>query len=73
MKKVNLKDYPKFWNDFTERVNKDIDPSTPISGSVIKFWVKDWYGITVHIMSNGPLAEVYMMGPDYTAFLLRWS
>lgn len=73
MRKVNLKSYPKFWTDFTDRVNKNIDPSMPISGSLIKIWIKDWYGLNLYITSNGAFAEVHMHDAEYTAFLLRWS
>lgn len=73
MRKINLKSYPKFWEDFTSRVNKEIDPSSHMSSSNVKFWLNKWYGITVHITSNGAFAEVYIQDADYTAFLLRWS
>jgi hypothetical protein len=73
MIKINLADYPKFWLDFTDRVNKQIDPSAAVSGHDIKRWLQTWYGIRVHIMHSGLLGEVYMLNKDYTAFLLRWA
>ena len=73
MTKINLTDYPKFWLDFTDRVNKEIDPSAAVSGHDIKQWMLTWYGIRVHIMHSGSLGEVYMLNKDYTAFLLRWA
>ena len=73
MRKINLKSYPKFWEDFAERVNNEIDPRAAITSVSVKFWLKDWYGITVHITSNGAFAEVYIQDADYTAFLLRWA
>ena len=73
MTKINLKDYPKFWIDFVDRVNKEIDPSAAVSGQHIKQWMQAWYGINVHIMQSGSLGEVYMLDRDYTAFVLRWA
>jgi hypothetical protein len=73
MNRVNLKAYPRFWTDFADRVNEQIDPSAPVSGHDIKRWMQSWYGINVHIMHSGSLGEVYMVGRDYTAFVLRWS
>ena len=73
MNRVNLKAYPKFWTDFADRVNQEIDPSASISGQDIKRWMRSWYGINVHIMHSGSLGEVYMLDRDYTAFVLRWS
>ena len=73
MKRVNLKAYPRFWTDFADRVNEQIDPSAAVSGHDIKRWMQAWYGINVHIMHSGSLGEVYMLDRDYTAFVLRWS
>ena len=73
MKRINLKEYPKFWTDFADRINAEIDPSSHISSHNIKRWMLDWYGINVHIMNSGSLGEVYMLGQDYTAFVLRWA
>jgi hypothetical protein len=73
MKKINLKTYLKFWTDFVDRVNQEIDPSAAVSGHDIKRWMQTWYGINVHIMHSGSLGEVYMLDRDYTAFVLRWS
>lgn len=73
MNRVNLKAYPKFWTDFADRVNQEIDPSAAVSGQDIKRWMQAWYGINVHIMHSGSLGEVYMLDRDYTAFVLRWS
>jgi hypothetical protein len=73
MKKINLKTYLKFWTDFIDRVNQEIDPSAAVSGHDIKRWMQTWYGINVHIMHSGSLGEVYMLDRDYTAFVLRWS
>ena len=73
MKKINLKKYPKFWNDFIDRVHYEIHPSGFVSSSDQKKWLRDWYGITVHITANNTFAEVYIQDNEYTAFLLRWS
>ena len=73
MNRVNLKTYPKFWTDFADRVNEQIDPSAAVSGHDIKRWMQAWYGINVHIMHSGSLGEVYMLDRDYTAFVLRWG
>jgi hypothetical protein len=73
MKKINLKTYLKFWTDFVDRVNQEIDPSAAVSGHDIKRWMQTWYGINVHIMHSGSLGEVYMLDRDYTAFVLRWA
>ena len=73
VKKINLKAYPKFWTDFVGRINTQIDPSAHVSGQDVKRLMQDWYGINVHIMQSGSLGEVYMLGQDYTAFLLRWG
>ena len=73
MRKVDLRSYPKFWTDFSDRINKQIDPSAAISGQDIKRWMQAWYGINVHIMHSGSLGEVYMLDQDYTAFVLRWA
>ena len=73
MRRVNLIDYPKFWLDFTNRVNQEVDHSAPVSGYDIKRWMLAWYGINVSVMHSGSLGEVYMVGRDYTAFVLRWS
>jgi len=73
MNRVNLKAYPRFWTDFADRVNLEIDPSAAVSGHDIKRWMQAWYGINVHVMHSGSLGEVYMVGRDYTAFVLRWS
>ena len=73
MRKVNLRAYPKFWADFVDRINEQIDPSAAVSGQDIKRWMQAWYGINVHIMHSGSLGEVYMLDRDYTAFVLRWS
>lgn len=73
VKKVNLKEYPKFWADFVDRVNQEIDPSASISKYDIKQWIYNWYCIHVHVMGSGSLGEVYMLGRDYTAFIIRWG
>ena len=73
MRKINIKSYPKFWDDFVGRVHTETDPSSFVASANIKQWLKDWYGITVHITSNGTFADVYMHDEEYTAFLLRWS
>ena len=73
MRRVYLKAYPRFWADFADRVNQEIDPSADVSGHDIKRWMLTWYGIRVHIMHSGSLGEVYMLNKDYTAFLLRWA
>lgn len=73
MRRVNLKAYPRFWTDFADRVNEQIDPSAPVSGYDIKRWMLAWYGINVNVMHSGSLGEVYMVSRDYTAFVLRWS
>ena len=73
MNRVNLKAYPRFWTDFADRVNEQIDPSAAVSGHDIKRWMQAWYGINVHIMHSGSLGEVYMLDRDYTAFVLRWG
>ena len=57
MNRVNLKAYPKFWTDFADRVNQEIDPSAAVSGHDIKRWMQAWYGINVHIMHSGSLGE----------------
>jgi hypothetical protein len=71
MIKINLKDYPKFWIDFADRVNQEIDPSAAVSGQDIKRWMQTWYGIRVHIMHSGSLGEVYMLNKDYTAIIKK--
>ena len=73
MRKVNLKSYPKFWTDFTSRINKEIDPSWSIPGMLVKVYLETWYGITVHITSSAYFGEVYMLEKDYTGFMLQWS
>jgi hypothetical protein len=73
MRRVNLKAYPRFWADFADRVNQEIDPSAAVFGQDVKHWLQTWYGIRVHIMHSGSLGEVYMLNKDYTAFLLRWA
>lgn len=73
MKRINLKEYPKFWTDFTGRIMDNIDPSAPLSGTLVKRCIKDWYGIDVHIMHSGLMGEVYMLEPEYVVFLLKWS
>ena len=73
MKRINLKEYPRFWIDFADRINAEIDPSAHVSGQDVKHWIQAWYGINVHIMHSGSLGEVYMLDPDYTAFVLRWA
>ena len=73
MKRINLKEYPKFWTDFADRINAEIDPSAHVSGQDVKRWIQAWYGINVYIMHSGSLGEVYMLDPDYTAFVLRWA
>lgn len=73
MRKVNLKEYPRFWADFVDRINTEIDPSAYVSSQVIKHWMQVWYGINVHVMQSGSLGEVYMLDRDYTAFALKWG
>lgn len=73
VRKVNLKAYPKFWEDFVDRVSTHVDPSAHVSSQDVKRWMLAWYGINVHVMHSGSLGEVYMVGRDYTAFVLRWS
>lgn len=73
MQKVNLKNYPRFWADFTERINDTIDPSAHVSAALVKLYIKDWYDIDVHIMQFGLFGEVYMLGKDYTAFAIKWG
>ena len=73
MNQVNLKAYPRFWADFVDRISEQIDPSAPVSGHDIKRWMLVWYGINVYVMHSGSLGEVYMVGLDYTVFVLRWS
>jgi hypothetical protein len=73
MRRVYLKAYPRFWADFVDRISEQIDPSAPVSGHDIKRWMLVWYGINVYVMHSGSLGEVYMVGRDYTAFVLRWS
>lgn len=73
MKRVNLKNYPKFWNDVIGRINAHIDASAPIDGNRFKLWMKDWYGINVYVMPSSLVGEVYMLDEEYTMFALRWS
>ena len=73
MKRINLREYPRFWADFVDRVNKQIDLGPSVSGYDIKRWMLAWYGINVNVMHSGSLGEVYMVGRDYTAFVLRWA
>ena len=73
MKKVYLKDYPKFWSDFTARINNIIDPSAYMSGALAKRYIKEWYDIDVHIMQFGLFGQVYMLETDYVVFLLKWQ
>ena len=58
MKRVNLKDYPGFWADFTARINDIIDPSAYMSGALAKRYIKEWYGMDAHIMHFGLFGEV---------------
>ena len=73
MYKVNLKAYPKFWIDFAERVNAEIDPSAAMSSHIVKHRISNWYGLNVHIMSSGTVGEVYMVEADYLSFILKYS
>lgn len=73
MRKINLKNYPKFWDDLIGRIHSETDASGYVSSVNLKQWLKDWYGITVHITANGVFAEVYIQDNEYTAFLLRWA
>lgn len=73
MKKVDLRKYPKFWSDFTSRINREIDPSWSIPSMLVKVYLETWYGITVHVTSSADFGEVYMLDPEYTGFMLKWS
>ena len=73
MKRVNLKQYPKFWHDIVSRMQNHIDPSAAIGSQQFKLWMAEWYGINVYVMASTQAGEVYMLEPEYIAFLLKWS
>jgi len=73
MKRVNLKQYPKFWHDIVSRMQDHIDASSAISAHHFKMWLSEWYGINVYVMSTSVAGEVYMLESDYIAFALRWA
>lgn len=70
--KVNLKDYGDFWTDFITRA-RTAYPDLFISTVSVKQWIKEFYGINVHVTPNSKIGEVYMMPQEYTAFLLKWG
>ena len=81
MKRVNLREFPKFWIDYRNQVIdliQDVDLSE--GQKVIKSWysgsenlIKDWYGFTVKIDWAGSLGEVFMSDQDYTLFVLKYG
>lgn len=73
MKKVDLRKYPRFWADFTDRINKEIDPSWSIPSMLVRTYMEVWYGITVHTTGSAEFGHVYMSDKEYTSFVLRWS
>ena len=73
MRKIDLRKYPRFWADFTDRINKEIGPSWYIPRMPVKVYMEVWYGINVHIMPNGNFGDVYMSDKEYTSFVLQWS
>lgn len=73
MKKVCLRDYPKFWEELVGRARDHIDASAAVSPHEIKLWLAEWYGINVYVMPSTIAGEVYMLETDYVAFVLRWA
>jgi hypothetical protein len=50
-----------------------IDPSAAVGSQQFKLWMAEWYGINVYVMASTQAGEVYMLEPEYIAFLLKWS
>lgn len=73
MKRVNLKQYPRFWQDIIGRIQDCVDPSAAVSSYQFKLWMAEWYGINVYVMPTTQAGEVYMLESEYIAFSLRWA
>lgn len=79
MYKVDLRQYPRFWNDFDNRVSLLLteDNSLGIKMATVRAnletWLYKWYGIRVRCKHSGFIGEVYMVEPEYLSFVLKWS
>jgi hypothetical protein len=73
MRKVDLRAYPKFWADFVGRVEHVHGTSYAVHVMMLKGYIEEWYGITVHVTATAERGEVYMLDKDYTGFMLKWS
>lgn len=81
MKRVNLREFPKFWIDYRTRVielTQDLD-ITEVSKIIRDRYggsatlIKSWYGFNVELAWAGSLGEVFMSDQDYTLFVLKYG
>jgi len=70
---INLKRYPKFWNDFESRLHAAGMNNQQILVHRVNHLVQDWYGYTAIGEAHRRLTEVTMDDHDLTMFLLRWA
>ena len=74
MHKVDLRNYGDLWTELIAKI-KETNPYFEVfaSSTSVKFHLKYFYGIDVHVTPNAKIGEVYMMPQEYTAFLLKWG
>ena len=81
MKRVNLREFPKFWIDYRTRVielTQDLD-ITEVSKIIRDRYggsatlIKSWYGFNVELAWAGSHGEVFMSDQDYTLFILKYG
>jgi hypothetical protein len=70
---INLKRYPKFWQDFTDKIHAVGMSNQPILVNKFDTLVREWYGYDVIGEPHRIVTEVTMGDQDLTVFLLRWS
>lgn len=70
---INLKRYPKFWQDFTAKIHAVGMSNQPILVHRFDHLVREWYGYTVIGEPHRIVAEVTMDDHNLTMFLLKWS
>lgn len=70
--KVNLKEYPKFWERLRIKVTARSQAGLPMSQNMREILDKE-FNLTVSINSYDILGNVVMDNATYTWFTIQWS
>lgn len=69
---VDLKQYPKFWQEFAAR-GSAFDPSAIVTAEQFEQWMLEWYELHVTVKPGLTFGLVLMNAAEFTAFSLKWS